>query len=103
MRNLSSAVVLVVLMALPACAKPKLSAAQLYGSWRVTEVICSACGGPVLLLKNKVIEIAKEHIVNPSGDDCQSSPGLDLIKDTQSDQVLAELGAGWPQPVHDAV
>jgi hypothetical protein len=102
MRNLLATVVLVVQMSLLACANAKLSAEQLYGSWRVAEVICSACGGPVLLLKNKVIEIGKQHIVNPAGDDCQNSPGLDLVEVTQPNQVLAGLGAGWPQPVRDA-
>ena len=103
MPNLTSTVVLLALVALPACATPKPSAEQLYGSWRVAEVICQACGGPVLSLKNKVIEIDKTRVVNPSGDNCQGSPGLDFVKEMQSKQVLAGVGKSWPQPVHDAV
>ena len=33
----------------------------------------------------------------------QNPPGLELVKEAPSNQVLAELGARWPQPVHDAV
>jgi hypothetical protein len=103
MPNLTSTLVLLALVALPACATPTLSADKLYGSWRVAEVICQACGGPVLSLKNKVIEIDKNRVVNPSGDNCQGSPGLDLVKEMQSTQVLAGVGTSWPKPVRDAV
>jgi hypothetical protein len=103
MRNLIVAVVLVILSALPACATAELSADQLYGSWRVTQVICSACGGPVLSLKNKVIDIDHDHILNPSGDNCQSAPGLELLKKIHANEALSGPGAGWPGPVHDAV
>jgi hypothetical protein len=85
------------------CAAATPSADQLYGSWRVAEVVCEECSGPVLSLKNKIIQIEKMRIVNPTGDDCQASPGLQFVKERASKELLAGPGIGWPKVVHDAV
>jgi hypothetical protein len=85
------------------CAAAMLSTNQLYGSWRVTEVVCEGCSGPVLSLKNKIIQIEHGGIVNPAGDACQAPTGLQFIKEIASTELLAGLGITWPRVVHDAV
>jgi hypothetical protein len=103
MRDLVPAALLALAVVLSACAAASISAAQIYGSWRITEVLCSGCGGPVLTLKGKVIEIGKDRILNPAGDDCDASPGFRFVKETDSRLALSGPGRGWAKAIRDAV
>jgi hypothetical protein len=103
MRNVVVAPLLLLLPVLSTCAAPAFSTEDIYGSWRVAQVICVGCSGPVLALDNKIIEIGRQRIVNPAGDECQMSPGMDLLQERTSSEVLAGGGAAWPRAVRDAV
>jgi hypothetical protein len=103
MRHIRLLLALVLAPLISTCGAATLSVNQLYGSWRVAEVVCGECSGPVLLLKNKVIQVEKRRIVNPAGDDCQAPPGLQFIKERASKELLAGPGTAWPLVVQDAV
>ncbi|HLJ15031.1 MAG TPA: hypothetical protein VKV15_11080 [Bryobacteraceae bacterium] len=103
MRNFGWTVSLVTAAVLCACSAARLSTEQIYGSWRVAEVLCSGCAGPVLSLKGKLIEIGKEHVVNPVGDDCEGTLNSQFIKQINFRRALMGVGRTWPTAVREAL
>lgn len=103
MRHIRLVLALILVPLTSTCTAATLSANQLYGSWRVSEVLCTGCSGPVLSLKNKIIQIKRGGVVNPAGDDCQAPPGFKFIKAIGSGELLAGPGGAWPSVVRDGV
>ena len=84
------------------CSAGRLSTLQIYGSWKVAEVLCSGCGGPVLSLKGRLIEIGKQHAINPAGDDCEGTVSTQFVREVDVRHILAVPGTRWPASVRDA-
>ncbi len=101
MRTAAWTTCLVSAAVLSGCSAARLSTGQIYGSWRVAEVLCSGCGGPVLSLKGRLIEIGKQHATNPAGDDCEGTLNPQFIREVDVRGMLAGPGTPWPAGVRD--
>jgi hypothetical protein len=76
----------------------QLDIQHLYGNWTVSDVLCADCGNRVPAEKGKVIHLGESKIVNPLSDNCQDTPGYNLLKEVNSHELLSSTGKSWPEP-----
>ncbi|MGD0509289.1 MAG: hypothetical protein ABSA27_15925 [Terriglobales bacterium] len=70
---------------------------HLYGSWRVSDVLCADCGNRVPAEKGTTIQLGESKIVNPLSDNCAEAPGYNLLKKITARELLTGAGKSWPE------
>jgi|GEM_PF-2874168 len=74
----------------------EINAKNIFGTWRVSDVICTNCEDRLPQEKGTVIELMPDRVVNPLSENCSASADYNLLKKVPSKTFVKQHKKVWP-------